>query len=73
MDWLASNWIWLALAFGAFVLVARGGASCGMGHGGHNHQRRSGGKDDQSRPGETSAAKSSADDRTRTSVGHSHG
>jgi hypothetical protein len=73
MDWLASNWIWLVLAFGAFALVARAGHGCGMGHGGHDQHRRSDAKDDQARPGETTVAKSRAGDRSRASVGHSHG
>jgi hypothetical protein len=73
MDWLASNWIWLLLALGAFALVARGGHGCGMGHGGHDHHKRSDGKDAQGRPGDTTAAKSRSDDRTRASVGHTHG
>ncbi len=73
MDWLASNWIWLVLGLGAFLLFARGGAGCGMGHGGHDHHRRSDGKDDQGRPGEMTTAKPRPGDRTRETVGHTHG
>lgn len=40
MDWLTSNWIWLALGGGAIALFAFGRGGCGMGHGGHVHRRR---------------------------------
>lgn len=36
MDWLAQNWIWIALAIGAFFLVSRAGG-CGTGHSRHSH------------------------------------
>lgn len=37
MDWLAQNWVWIALAVGAAWMLGRGGlAGCGMGgHGSH--------------------------------------
>lgn len=35
MNWLSSNWIWLALGVGALALFAFGRGGCGMGHGGH--------------------------------------
>ncbi len=35
MNWLYSNWIWLALGVGALALFASGRGGCGMGHGGH--------------------------------------
>lgn len=38
MNWLSSNWIWLALSVGALALFASG-RGCGMGHGGHNHRQ----------------------------------
>jgi hypothetical protein len=37
MDWLSSNWVWLA--FGAFILFAMSRGGCGMNHGGHNQHR----------------------------------
>ena len=37
MEWLGSNWIWLALAALVFLMFRRGG--CGMSHGGHGHQQ----------------------------------
>ncbi len=52
MEWLGSNWIWLALGAGmlAFMVFGRGG--CGMSHGGHG--RHHGSEDD--RPRETTPA-----------------
>jgi len=38
MEWLAQNWMWLALAGGAMWLMHRGGGACGM-HG-HSHRPR---------------------------------
>lgn len=71
MDWLASNWIWLVLAFGAFALLARGGG-CGMGHGRHHHDNQSDSKLEAPRR-ETTAAKARADQRTPSYVDHRHG
>lgn len=45
MNWLAQNWIWFALAGGAFFIMSRGGG-CGMGHSGHRHET----KDDTGQP-----------------------
>lgn len=44
MDWLASNWIWLALLIGMIAMHA-----FGHGHGGHRHQRRAQEDDDEAR------------------------
>jgi hypothetical protein len=38
MDWLSQNWIWIALAIGAFLLFRRMGVGgCGMGGCGMGH------------------------------------
>jgi len=38
MAWLSDNWVWIALAIGAFFLMTRmGGMGCGMGGMGHQH------------------------------------
>lgn len=45
MDWLSQNWIWIALAVGAWFVMSRMGiGGCGMGHtGGHgSNQGQSG-------------------------------
>ncbi len=47
MNWLYSNWIWLALGAAALLIFSRGG--CGMGHSGHDHGRHREG--DQNDPG----------------------
>ena len=39
MNWLSSNWIWLALGVGALALFAFGRGGCSMGHGGHGQRR----------------------------------
>ncbi|WP_235429562.1 YHS domain-containing protein [Paraburkholderia fungorum] len=38
MQWLSSNWIWVLLAVGVFLMMRRGGMACGMG--GHRHTSR---------------------------------
>ena len=41
MDWLGQNWIWIALAVGAFFFMTRMGG-CGMGRSaGHHHNDES--------------------------------
>lgn len=40
MNWLSSNWIWIALGVGALVFFASGRGGCGMGHEGHGHRPR---------------------------------
>lgn len=40
MEWLGSNWIWLALGVGALAFFAFGRGGCGMSHGTHSHDRR---------------------------------
>ena len=78
MNWVASNWIWLALGVGALAFFAFG-RSCGMGHGGHDHRRR--GEGDQSdRPRETTsgplsmpATRVGSNTRAVQSAGHAHG
>jgi hypothetical protein len=43
MEWLAANWLWVVLGFGAALLFFRGGMACGMGqhgsHGAHESHR----------------------------------
>ena len=39
MDWLGSNWIWLAIGAGAIAFFAFGRGGCGMGHGGHQDRQ----------------------------------
>jgi len=51
MNWLSSNWIWLALGVGALALFASGRGGCGMGHRGHGHGRH-GDADQRDRPRE---------------------
>jgi YHS domain-containing protein len=31
MEWLSQDWLWILLALAVFVLMRRGGMSCGMG------------------------------------------
>jgi hypothetical protein len=50
MEWLGSNWIWLALGAGFIAFLAFGRGGCGMSHGGH--QDHAGGQMDV-RPGDT--------------------
>ncbi len=38
MEWLGSNWIWLALGAGFVAFFALGRGGCGMGHGGDRHE-----------------------------------
>ena len=55
MNWLSSNWLWLALGVGALALFASSRGGCGMGHRGHDHRRR--GEGDQfDRPSDMIAA-----------------
>jgi hypothetical protein len=68
MDWL----IWLLLAFGAFALLVRRGSGCGMGHGGHRHDKQADSRQEAPRR-ETTAATAGADQRTPASVDHTHG
>ena len=79
MNWLSSNWIWLALGVGALVLFASRRGGCGMGHGGHDHRRREEG-DQNDRPRDTIAAplltpgvRLGSDDSAMPSTGHVHG
>ncbi len=37
MEWLGSNWIWLALGAGIIVFFAFGRGGRGMRHGSHEH------------------------------------
>jgi hypothetical protein len=41
MEWLGSNWIWLALGLGALAFFAFGRGGCGMSHGGRQSDDRS--------------------------------
>lgn len=41
MEWLANNWIWLALGAGVLAFLTLGRGGCGMGHGGHEDHPRS--------------------------------
>ena len=78
MEWLGSNWVWLALGVGALALFAFSRGGCGMGHGGHDYGQR--GQDDPTdRPRETTAAPLStargrmgSDDHASSSTGHAH-
>lgn len=47
MNWLYSNWIWLALGAAALFMFSRGG--CGMSHAGHDHRQRDEGRNDPGR------------------------
>lgn len=38
MEWLGSNWVWLALGVGVVAFLAFGRGGCGMG--GHEHHQR---------------------------------
>ncbi len=42
MEWLARNWILVAFAIGAFLLMRRGGMGCGHSGGGHHGGGRHG-------------------------------
>src|SRR5581483_3889339 len=53
MNWLSSNWIWLALGVGVFALFASGQGGCGMGHGGHGRREEA---DQYGRPGDKTTA-----------------
>ena len=75
MNWLNSNWIWLALGAAAIFMFSRGG--CGMGHSGHHHGRQREG--DQSDPGGktvdrpfTTAAGPGSENTLVPSTGHMH-
>ncbi len=63
MEWLGSNWIWLALGAGiaAFFVLGRGG--CGMSHGGHEHHQ--GGEQDK-------APREAASSETQGALGAQH-
>lgn len=74
MEWLISNWVWLALG-GVFVLFLFGRAGCGMGHSGHEHGRR--GADESHDPARDAAAVSPATkfglgEQASSSAGHAH-
>ncbi|RTL51740.1 MAG: hypothetical protein EKK40_09460 [Bradyrhizobiaceae bacterium] len=76
MNWLNSNWVWLALGAVALLMFSRGG--CGMGHRGHDHRgAREGSQNDPS--GETmnrpfvSAAALDSDSTTAPQNDHMHG
>ncbi|VCJ27955.1 YHS domain-containing protein [Burkholderia pseudomallei] len=46
MQWLSQNWFWIVLALGVFLLMRRGGMSCGMGgyrRGPHEHRSQEAG------------------------------
>ena len=55
MNWLSSNWLWLALGVGALALFASSRGGCGMGHRGHDRRRREEG-DQYGRPRDMIAA-----------------
>jgi hypothetical protein len=38
MEWLSSNWIWLAFGIAALALFAFSGGGCGMSHSRHKRQ-----------------------------------
>jgi hypothetical protein len=76
MNWLYSNWIWLALGAAAIFMFRRGG--CGMGHSGHDHGRHREG--DQNDPGRktmdtpfATAAEPGSESTLVPSTGHMHG
>lgn len=79
MNWLISNWIWLALGVGTLALFAFGRSGCGMGHSGHDH-RRAGEGDQSGHPRETTAgsfstpaARVDTADTPLQPAGHAHG
>ncbi len=56
MEWLGSNWIWLALAAGFVAFFAFGRGGCGMGHGGHQDHRPQGSQDNTASTGQSALA-----------------
>jgi YHS domain-containing protein len=47
MEWLAQDWIWIALGIGAiFFMTRRGGMGCGAGHAGSHMHRHGAGDED---------------------------
>jgi len=76
MNWLSSNWLWLALAGGALAFFAFGRGGCGMGHSGQDHHRRAEGDQYDPRPKTTVAPLSTpaarADARALPSTSHGH-
>ena len=71
MEWLGSNWGWLALGAGFIAFLALGRGGCGMGHGGH--QDHVGGQTDD-RPGDaTRQANQGALAGERAVQPHRHG
>ncbi len=77
MEWLANNWIWLAVGLGAlFLLTQRGG--CGMSHGGNHRNRQADRSGANSGPSSTTtvarfpSGQAGSDDRARPSTGHTH-
>lgn len=79
MEWLSSNWIWLALAGGSIAFFAFGRGGCGMGHGGHDHRGRGEGDQYDPRrettavPLSTPVARVGADDKAPPSTSQVHG
>lgn len=67
MEWLGSNWIWLALMAGFFGFLAFGRGSCGMSHGGQGHHQGS----QADRRGETPVQGALRGDRAGNSSGPS--
>ncbi len=59
MEWLADNWIWLALGAGVLAFLTLGRGGCGMGH--EDHSRSDAGSDAVNRP------------QQPASQGHRHG
>lgn len=79
MNWIASNWIWLALGVGVLALFAFGRGGYGMSHSGHDHGRR--GQEGQSDrldettagPRSTPATRVGSDNIAVPPTGHAHG
>lgn len=64
MDWLSQNWIWIALAIGAFFLMTRMGG-CGMGR---STRRSSGTEQGGSLPSAESGPRATFDPVSKHSV-----
>jgi hypothetical protein len=65
MDWLASNWIWLALVIGMIAMHA-----FGHGHGGHRHQRRTQEDDGEARQAHAPSTAINAPNASDQNQGH---
>ncbi len=70
MDFLSQNWIWLVIAIGGYLLLARMGiGGCGMGHShGHGHAGSDSGATDDKSNGRGAASESLFDPVSRRSV-----